>query len=58
MERQHFWQKLSSQNLLRLVITVSALCISYEGMSQGIMGAVTGSPEFGVSNFTRQVIHC
>jgi hypothetical protein len=46
--KQPFWQTLSSQNLLRLVITVSALCISYEGMSQGIMGAVTASPEFGV----------
>lgn len=45
---QQFWKSLSSQNLLRLVITVSALCISYEGMSQGIMGAVTGAPEFGV----------
>ena len=44
-----FWQTLSGPSLLKLVITVSALCISYEGMSQGIMGAVTVAPEFGVS---------
>ena len=44
-----FWQTLSGPGMLKLVITVSALCISYEGMSQGIMGAVTVAPEFGVS---------
>jgi hypothetical protein len=44
-----YWQTLSGAGLLRLVIIVSALCISYEGMSQGIMGAVTVAPEFGVS---------
>jgi len=48
MGHQKFWQRLSGPNLFRLVVTVSALCISYEGMSQGIMGAVTVAPEFGV----------
>lgn len=49
MVGKKYWQRLSGANLFRLVVTVSALCISYEGMSQGIMGAVTVAPEFGVS---------
>ena len=36
--RGRFYQHLSGRGLFRLIITVSALCISYEGMSQGIMG--------------------
>ena len=48
MPHRKFWQGLSGANLFRLVIAVSAVCISYEGMSQGIMGAVTVAPEFGV----------
>ncbi|KAK4687599.1 hypothetical protein P7C73_g2514, partial [Tremellales sp. Uapishka_1] len=47
MTHTKFWQRLDGQNLLRLIIAVSAICISYEGMSQGIMGAVTVAPEFG-----------
>uniref|UniRef100_A0A0D2YF81 Major facilitator superfamily (MFS) profile domain-containing protein n=1 Tax=Fusarium oxysporum (strain Fo5176) TaxID=660025 RepID=A0A0D2YF81_FUSOF len=38
---------MSGQQLLRLVTTASAVAISYEGISQGVMGAVTVSPEFG-----------
>jgi hypothetical protein len=44
-----FWKRLTGRSLLNLIIAVSALCISYEGMSQGIMGAVTVAPAFGVS---------
>jgi hypothetical protein len=38
---------MSGQQLLRLVTTASAVAISYEGISQGVMGAVTVAPEFG-----------
>lgn len=38
---------MSGQQLLRLVTAASAVAISYEGISQGVMGAVTVSPEFG-----------
>lgn len=38
---------MSGPQLLRLVTTVSAVAISYEGISQGVMGSVTGAPEFG-----------
>ena len=43
-----FWHRYSGQALFRLIIAVSAFAISYEGMSQGIMGAVTVAPEFMV----------
>jgi hypothetical protein len=49
MTREKYWKKFSGPRLLNLIIAVSAVCISYEGMSQGIMGAVTVAPEFGVS---------
>lgn len=38
---------MSRQQLLRLVTTASAVAISYEGISQGVMGAVTVAPDFG-----------
>ncbi|EWG45861.1 hypothetical protein FVEG_06509 [Fusarium verticillioides 7600] len=38
---------MSGQQLLRLVTAASAVVISYEGINQGVMGAVTVSPEFG-----------
>lgn len=38
---------MSGQQLLRLVTAASAAAISYEGISQGVMGAVTVAPEFG-----------
>lgn len=44
--KQQFWQRFSGDQLFKLVITVSAFAISYEGMSQGIAGAVTVAPEF------------
>jgi hypothetical protein len=43
-----YWRRFSGQRLLNLIIAVSAIAISYEGMSQGIMGAVVVAPEFAV----------
>lgn len=43
---------MSGPKLLKLIIAVSAMAISYEGMSQGVMGAVNVAPEYGVSNQT------
>lgn len=44
-----YWRKLSGPKLLQLIIGVSAMAIAYEGMSQGVMGAVNVSPEYSVS---------
>lgn len=38
---------MDGRQLLRLVTATSAVAISYEGISQGVMGAVTVSPEYG-----------
>lgn len=46
--RQKYWQKLSGPRLLNFIIAVSAIAVSYEGMSQGVMGAVNVAPEYGV----------
>lgn len=46
---QKYWKTLSGPQLLRLIIGVSAMAIAYEGMSQGVMGAVNVAPEYGVS---------
>lgn len=46
------WQRFTGKQLFRLIITVSAFAISYEGMSQGIIGAVTVAPEFAVRTTT------
>jgi hypothetical protein len=35
-------------SLLKPIIAVSALAISYEGMSQGVMGAGNVASEYGV----------
>ena len=41
--------------LLKLITAVSATAIAYEGMSQGVMGAVNVAPEYGVRmNLSRQ----
>jgi hypothetical protein len=45
----NYWRSLSGPKLIKLIIGVSALAISYEGMSQGVMGAVNVAPEYGVS---------
>jgi hypothetical protein len=45
---QKYWKSLSGPKLLKLIICVSALAIAYEGMSQGVMGAVNVAPEYGV----------
>ncbi|KAK4243653.1 general substrate transporter [Corynascus novoguineensis] len=42
-----YWKSLPGPKLLKLIIAVSALAISYEGMSQGVMGAVNVAPEYG-----------
>lgn len=46
---QKYWKTLPGPKLLKLIIAVSALAIAYEGMSQGVMGAVNVAPEYGVS---------
>lgn len=48
-QKKKYWQNLPGPKLLKLIIAVSALAISYEGMSQGVMGAVNVAPEYGVS---------
>jgi hypothetical protein len=47
MWNRESWKSMSGQQLLRLVTITSAVAISYEGISQGVMGAVTVAPEFG-----------
>ncbi|KAF4547429.1 Sugar (and other) transporter-like protein 27 [Elsinoe fawcettii] len=46
-QQSPYWHKLSSKALFRLIIAESALAISYEGISQGVMGAVNVAPEYG-----------
>ena len=46
---QKYWRSLPGPQLLKLIIAVSAMAIAYEGMSQGVMGAVNVAPEYGVS---------
>ena len=53
--REKYWRKLSGDKLLKLIVAVSAMAIAYEGMSQGVMGAVNVAPEYGVS-LTRESI--
>lgn len=48
MMQKGFWKTVPGPRLLKLITAVSAVAISYEGMSQGVMGAVTVAPEFGV----------
>jgi hypothetical protein len=43
-----YWRALSGPKLLKLITAVSAMAIAYEGMSQGVMGAVNVAPEYGV----------
>lgn len=40
------WERLSGPRLMSLITAVSACAISYEGMSQGVIGAVNTTPEF------------
>lgn len=48
---QHkYWRRLPGPKLLKLIVAVSAMAIAYEGMSQGVMGAVNVAPEYGVSH--------
>lgn len=42
-----YWKSMEGRQLLRLVTAASAVAISYEGISQGVMGAVTVAPEYG-----------
>jgi hypothetical protein len=48
MTLKGFWRTVSGPRLLKLITAVSAIAISYEGMSQGVMGAVNVAPEYGV----------
>jgi hypothetical protein len=48
MIQKGFWKTVPGPRLLRLITAVSAVAISYEGMSQGVMGAVNVAPEYGV----------
>jgi hypothetical protein len=48
MIQKGLWKTISGPKLLRLITAVSAVAISYEGMSQGVMGAVNVAPEYGV----------
>lgn len=50
MIKKGFWRTLPGSRLLKLITAVSAVAISYEGMSQGVMGAVNVAPEYGVCN--------
>jgi hypothetical protein len=50
MIQKGFWRTLPGSRLLKLITAVSAVAISYEGMSQGVMGAVNVAPEYGVCN--------
>ncbi|ORY02663.1 general substrate transporter [Clohesyomyces aquaticus] len=49
-----YWKSMSGDSLLKLIITVSAFAIAYEGMSQGVMGAVNVAPEYGCSERLQQ----
>lgn len=46
--RARYYHRLSGRGLFRLIIVVSALCISYEGMSQGIMGKPQGIQSYSL----------
>jgi hypothetical protein len=48
MMRKGFWKTVPGPRLLKLITAVSAVAISYEGMSQGVIGAVNVAPEYGV----------
>lgn len=52
--REKYWRKMSGDKLLKLIVAVSAMAIAYEGMSQGVMGAVNVAPEYGVSLSPRE----
>ena len=43
---KHLWQQMSGPRLMQLITAVSACAIGYEGMSQGVIGAVNVAPEF------------
>jgi hypothetical protein len=38
---------MDGNRLLNFITATSAVAISYEGISQGVMGAVTVAPEYG-----------
>lgn len=48
MFHRGYWRTVPGPKLLKLITAVSAVAISYEGMSQGVMGAVNVAPEYGV----------
>ena len=46
--KQAYWRTVPGPKLYKLITAASAIAISYEGMSQGVMGAVNVAPEYGV----------
>lgn len=56
MAREKHWRKIRGDKLLNLIVGVSAMAIAYEGMSQGVMGAVNVAPEYGVGPHFREFI--
>lgn len=47
MFHQNYWKSVRGDRLLKLITAASAVAISFEGISQGIMGVVTVAPEYG-----------
>lgn len=47
MFHRHYWKSVRGDRLLKLITAASAVAISFEGISQGIMGVVTVAPEYG-----------
>lgn len=46
MRQRNLWRRIPGPQLMQLVTAVSACAIGYEGMSQGVIGAVNVAPEF------------
>ena len=43
---KNLWRRIPGPRLMQLITAVSACAIGYEGMSQGVIGAVNVAPEF------------
>lgn len=47
MFHRNYWKFVRGDRLLKLITAAAAVAISFEGISQGIMGVVTVAPEYG-----------